>query len=252
MSSSLYICSKFLKKDTDMRIFSYILLLLAIIIVSCNQDENTKDENSSPQEAKDEPHIAIVVDKINAGSYTYLQVTENKQTYWIAVPAMQVELGETVYFSKFMEMKNFKSETLERTFNSILFVDDIRKSATPDHMKQVHSGAMSVSKQNIKIEFLEDGYTVEQIYAKRNELNGKLVEVKGKVVKFNPQIMNRNWVHIQDGTGNENDYDLVITTNSEAKVGDIIVAEGTVTKDKDFGAGYFFPVLIEKAEIEIE
>lgn len=235
-----------------MRFLLVIFLLITVIITSCNQDEKTQNEESVNQEIKDEPHIAIVVDKINASSYTYLQVSENKQTYWIAVPAMEVEIGETVYFSKFMEMKNFKSETLEKTFSSVLFVDDIRKSATPDHMKQVHSGAMSVAKQNISIEPLEDGYTIEQIYTKRNELSGKLVEVKGKVVKFNPQIMNRNWIHIQDGTGTENDYDLVITTNSEVKVGDVIIAEGTVTKDKDFGAGYFFPVLIEKAEIEIE
>ena len=62
--------------------------------------------------------------------------------------------------------------------------------------------------------------------------------------------MNRNWIHIQDGTGKENDYDLVITSGEKVQVGDIIVAEGKLTVDKDFGAGYFFSVIIEDARIE--
>ena len=61
--------------------------------------------------------------------------------------------------------------------------------------------------------------------------------------------MKRNWIHIQDGTGDENSYDLVVTTNDEVKVGDVITAEGKLAVDKDFGAGYFFPVIIEEAKI---
>jgi hypothetical protein len=83
-------------------------------------------------------------------------------------------------------------------------------------------------------------------------LKGKVVNVKGKVVKFNKQIMNRNWIHIQDGTGNENEFDLVVTSDQDTKVGDIIVAEGTLSVDKDFGAGYFFPVIVENAKIQIQ
>jgi hypothetical protein len=64
--------------------------------------------------------------------------------------------------------------------------------------------------------------------------------------------MKRNWIHIQDGTGGENEFDLVITSDQEVQVGDIIVAEGKVAVDKDFGSGYFFPVLIEDAKVNKE
>ena len=235
-----------------MRLLLNILTATFLLTVGCNSDEQDQTKDSVTDEIKKEAHIAMVVDKINTSNYTYLQVSENKENYWIAVPLMEIEIGETVYFSKFMEMKNFKSETIDRTFNSVLFVDDARKSATPDHMKQVHSGAMTIPKQSVKIEPLEDGYTVEKIYSNKDELNGKNVTVRGKVVKYNPKIMNRNWIHIQDGTGSDNDYDLVVTSADEIKVGDIVIVEGTVSIEKDFGAGYFFPVLVEDAKIEID
>jgi len=119
-------------------------------------------------------------------------------------------------------------------------------------MKKIHSGVLPGEKQDISIEPLSDGKTVQQIFSDKSSLNGEVVKVKGKVVKFNQQIMKRNWIHIQDGTGGENEFDLVITSDQKVQVGDIIVAEGKVAVDKDFGAGYFFPVLIEDAKIEKE
>lgn len=226
----------------------YLILISLFFIVSCSEEE-TKDINEMDA-LKSEPHIAKVVEKIPSNNYLYLQVSENKETYWIAVPAMDIDPGETIYFSKYMVMNDFKSDNIDRTFDNILFVEDARKSATPDEMKKIHSGATSVEKQDVTIEPLAEGKTIQQIYADKSSLNGQMVVTKGKVVKFNKQIMKRNWIHIQDGTGDENSYDLVITTNDEVKVGDVITAEGKLAVDKDFGAGYFFPVIIEEAKIE--
>ena len=186
-----------------MKVFLTSVIGVFLLTIGCNSDEEVQTEKPVTEQITKEAHIALVVDKITTTNYTYLQVSENKENYWIAVPSMEIEIGETVYFSKFMEMKNFKSETIDRTFNSLLFVEDARKSATPDHMKQVHSGAMTLPKQNVKVEPLKDGFDIEMIYANKNDLAGKIIEVRGKVVKYNAQIMNRNWIHIQDGTGSE-------------------------------------------------
>lgn len=221
-----------------------------MILFGCANEE--KQDLSEQEALKNEPHIGRVIEIIPAKGYTYLQVTENKKDYWIAVPTMEVEVGETIYFSRFMIMEDFRSDNIDKSFDEILFVEDARKSPTPDEMKKIHSGVLSGEKQNIKIEPLSDGKTIQQIYSSKSALNGELVKVKGKVVKFNKQIMKRNWIHIQDGTGSENEFDLVITSNDEAKVGDIITAEGKIAVDKDFGAGYFFPVIIEEAKIEKE
>ena len=226
------------------------LVIIALFLFSCGDDTNQELNEVDVQ--KNEPHIAKVVNKIPVKGYTYLQVKENKNEYWIAVPTMEIENGETVYFSKFMVMENFHSDNIDKTFDKILFVEDARKSTTPDEMKKIHSGATATEKQQINIEPLKDGMTILQIYNGKSDLKGKVVNVKGKVVKFNKQIMNRNWIHIQDGTGNENEFDLVVTSDQDTKVGDIIVAEGTLSVDKDFGAGYFFPVIVENAKIQIQ
>jgi len=229
-----------------MKVLSLILISFMILFGCANEE---KQELTEQEAMKNEPHIGKVIDKISAKGYTYLQVTENKNDFWIAVPTMEIEIGETVYFSRYMVMEDFRSDNIDKSFDQILFVEDARKSPTPDEMKKIHSGVQSTEKQEIKIEPLSDGKTVQQIYADKSSLNGELVKVKGKVVKFNKQIMKRNWIHIQDGTGSAEEFDLVLTSDDEVKVGDVIVAEGKVAVDKDFGAGYFFPVIIENVKI---
>ena len=226
----------------------YLILIFGLIFFGCKSEQN-QDLNEADVQ-KNEAHIGKVIDKIPAKGYTYLQVSENKNDYWIAVPTMEIEIGETVYFSRFMVMEDFRSDNIDKSFDQILFVEDARKSPTPDEMKKIHAGTTSTEKQEIKVEPLKDGKTIQQIYSDKSALTGTIVKVKGQVTKFNKQIMKRNWIHIQDGSGTENEFDLVITTNTEVQVGEIIIAEGKVAVDKDFGAGYFFPVMIEDALIE--
>ena len=127
----------------------YLVLVYIFMIFGCSTDQN--QDLSEAEIQKNEPHIAKVKEVITAGGYNYLQVTENKNDYWIAVPTMEVEVGETVYFSKFMVMEDFHSDNVDKTFDKILFVEDARKSTTPDEMKKIHSGAASTEKQQINI-----------------------------------------------------------------------------------------------------
>jgi hypothetical protein len=99
----------------------------------------------------------------------------------------------------------------------------------------------------------ENGFTVAELFGKAQELDGKSVRVRGQVVKFNANIMGRNWLHIQDGTGSPdaNTHDLVITTSQEAAADwDIITMEGVLAANKDFGSGYSYSVIIEEASLK--
>ena len=165
---------------------------------------------------------------------------------------MDINVGESVIFSRSMEMKNFKSEALKKTFESILFVDDARKSGSEGELKSTHQNVATGKDESIKVEPIKGGYTIEQIYNQSSSLVSRTVKVRGKVVKVNEGIMGTNWVHIQDGTGKEGTHDLLVTTDEIVKVGSTIVAEGKVIKDKDFGAGYFYNVLLENSKITIE
>lgn len=234
-----------------MKLLKLVLIpAFILILIACSEDESQNMDET--EDLKTEPHIARVVEKISASGYLYLQVSENKESFWIAVPAMEIETDETIYFSKYMVMKDFKSESIDRTFDELLFVEDARKSSAPDEMKKIHSGAMNIERKEINIKPITDGKTVAQVYQEKSELNGKTVKVKGEVVKFNKQIMKRNWIHIQDGTGDENSYDLAITSQDDVQVGDLVIVSGKLAVDKNFGSGYFFPVIIEEAKVEKE
>lgn len=92
--------------------------------------------------------------------------------------------------------------------------------------------------------------TVETLHQEMSALSGKQIQVKGKVVKVNNGIMNRNFLHIQDGTGNDGSNDLIVTSQQTANIGDEVMVTGTVVTDTDFGFGYAYPLLVEKATIE--
>jgi hypothetical protein len=92
---------------------------------------------------------------------------------------------------------------------------------------------------------------IADIWAQRTSLAGKRVTVTGKVVKYNGAILDRNWLHIQDGSGSASDgtNDIAVTTTDEANVGDTVTATGTVGLDRDFTAGYQYPVMLEQAKV---
>lgn len=231
-----------------MKRFSSILLILALVMLS---------SCSKKKEVKLAPgvHAVEVIQNMNASNYTYLKVSENGNEFWIAVPQLKVKEGETLYYSKSMEMKNFKSPTLNRTFKSIFFVSDISKTPPamakqgPQSLTAAHKGVTTESKENIKIQPLKGGKTVAEIYSEKNKLNGKVVKLKGKVTKYNPGIMDRNWIHLQDGTESGGNYDILVTSNDKTKLGDVITVEGRVALNKDFGAGYSYKVMLEGGKI---
>lgn len=95
----------------------------------------------------------------------------------------------------------------------------------------------------------KDVVKVEEVFAKKDTLNGKKITVKGEVVKFNSGIMGKNWVHIKDGSGKSGTNDLTATTKDSAKIGDKVVVTGTLAVGKDFGAGYKYEAIIEDATV---
>ncbi len=193
-------------------------------------------------------HTATIVETMNAGGYTYMKVKENGSEYWVAVNAAEVRVGQHVTFEEQMWMPNFKSKTLNRTFDSIMFASMAASASMhPADVKPDNAPRSAMKKA-------PGGYSVAEVFAKRKTLEGKKVTVRGKVTKISKQIMKRSWIHIEDGTGGAMTDDLVFTTteNVTFKEGDTVVATGTAAVDKDFGYGYFYPVIIEKSSFGVE
>ncbi|MEJ2499832.1 MAG: OB-fold nucleic acid binding domain-containing protein [Campylobacterales bacterium] len=195
-------------------------------------------------------HTAKVRETMDAGGYTYMKVAEGKQLYWVAVTATPVRVGQDVTFAEQMWMPDFKSRALDRTFDRILF-------ATMARTPGAHAPVEAVKPKNAPESVLkkaEGGYSVAEVFAKRAALKGKQIRVRGKVTKVSKQIMKRNWVHLEDGTGGPMTDDLVFTSEAalEIEAGDIVVATGKVETDKDFGYGYFYPVIVEESRFSKE
>jgi hypothetical protein len=218
---------------------------------------------------------------MDSGGYTYMKLSSGGGEVWAAVNAAKVKKGQTVTVVNAMAMDGFESKTLHRKFDRILFGSLAASGADgkaapidsaavaqgqmpPGHpdasdpkfremMASQHAAAAQgpADVGSVKVPKAEGGKTVAEIYAERNALADKDVSVRGKVVKFLPGIMGRNWLHVRDGSGtaDKKDNDLTVTTDETAAIGDVVVVKGTVKIDQDFGAGYAYPVLIEKAKI---
>ena len=224
-------------------------LFFIFLLISCKPDIK-KDSDNSLSARK-----IVVQEVINIENYTYLRVFENDVEKWVATSPISAEKGAVFYFKNAMEMENFESKELNKTFNNILFVD--RLSTTSDltpiedkiTMKNLSEKATKplIEKKEITITPSDGTISISEIFKNKENYNNKIISVKGEVTKINPAILNKNWVHLQDGSSYNNDFDLTITTQNELTVGDIVTLKGTLITNKDFGAGYTYSVIIEDA-----
>jgi len=230
-----------------LKIMKLSAILLTLIIVSCQN--NQKESNISTNLHGNQK--AEVKEVIQTSAYTYLKVDNNNKEVWIAITKQDIKEGSTVYYKEGLKMENFTSPELQRTFEAVYFVQEISdqpiKAKMPEELMGSEPKKPVLSKLDIKIEQPEDGIPIGELYAKRNEYSGKTVKVKGQVTKVNIAIMERNWIHLQDGTSEGKDFDLTITTIHEPKVGDVVTYSGTLTLNKDFGSGYSYELLLEDA-----
>jgi hypothetical protein len=198
-------------------------------------------------------HEVVVKETMNAAGYTYLLVSEGRREHWIAVSEMDADIGATYYYQGGLTMTDFRSRELDTVFKSVIFVDHIglEPPVQPEDMSlsMAHSATIPVEKLDISVEAAQNGITVAELLSGLKAYDGKTVRIRGQVTKFNADIMDKNWIHIQDGTEHDGQYDLTITSSSSVEPGDILTFEGKITLDKDFGFGYFYEVLMEEASI---
>jgi hypothetical protein len=238
-----------------MKSFS-LLIILFLIVTSCGFNKKGTQTPSSTVESQEtttntNSHIVTVTDLIQSSNYSYLKLKEGEKEYWAAVPRFDAKIGQTYYYNQSMEMKDFKSKELDRTFSSIFFIDGLGdqpiQAQNPHPMTS--TGRKMVDRvPNITVKPAEGGITISKLMSNKSQYANKKVIIKGQVVKFSPEIMNKNWVHIQDGTEASGEYDLVVTTNEVVRVGDMVTFEGTIATNKDFGYGYKYDVILEEAK----
>lgn len=213
------------------------------------------------------PQTGVITGKVaetmNAAGYTYVKLKTLHGDVWAAVPKTNVTTGATLTILGNMAMDDFESKTLQRKFAHIIFGNVVQPgqiaAAGPPPAAgnpMPHPGtlvnAQKADLTNIQVEKASgaDAKTIAEIWDARS-LKDAPVTVRGKVVKFLPEIMGKNWIHIRDGSGSteKGDNDLTVTTKEAVKVGDVVTIKGTLRRDKDFGAGYIYAVIVEDASV---
>ncbi len=206
------------------------------------------------------PLAGKVIETMNAGGYSYIYIerADGKKS-WVAVAQTPVTVGAQMTFKPGTEMGKFESKSLNKTFDSIIFSDGVLSGTVPDPGKgqgtSPGSGGVVVAKTG-KISVTKatgaNAYTVEGAIKNVAKLNKKKVVIRGQVVKVSSGIMGKNWIHIQDGSGSEakKTQKLVCTSATDsANVGDVVTVTGTLIKDRDFGSGYKYAVILEDTKV---
>jgi hypothetical protein len=252
---------------------SRLLILAAVTaaLAACSAETATQSASDSPASvAGAEKAIAdaapvadnvtgVVVETMDAASYTYVRVNTGTREIWAAASRFDVAVGDRVVVPLEMPVENFHSDTLKRDFPMIYFTSQISPEGQAASAAS-SAGQMPVASHPPRSEGAQvteripqpsGGTTVADVWANRKALAGKPVTVRGKVVKYNGGILDKNWIHIQDGTGDAaaKNNDLTVTSTATASLGDVVTVTGVVAVDKDFGAGYAYPVIIEDAKL---
>lgn len=204
-----------------------------------------------------------ITETMNSGGYTYARLQTGSKDSWIATSELPVKTGDRISAAINMPMENFNSKTLNRSFPLIYFVTDVTRNGQSVAASTGPAGApalagsheptqASAAPQIVEpITPAPGGITIADLWARRKALSGKVVVVRGKVVKVNNAIMGSNWFHLQDGSGTAKDgtNDLTVTTAATVNVGDIVTISGTLATDKDFGSGYAYDAIVENATV---
>ncbi len=268
--------------------------LMLVNTLGCKSNNEQASAPATKQPVEVQPQLAPAVpeermaiqgkvtETMDASGYTYVNVETESGPVWAAMPQTVVEVGQDIALAGGMEMKNFESKSLGKTFDSVVFssgmtqpgdaasapapaaaggesfADAMKGEAAMETVQPMASSGGSQAAvaevEEVAVEKAEGGnaYTIAELFAKKADLDKQKVVVRGKVVKVSSMIMGKNWLHLQDGTGDaaSNSHDLVVTTLGQAEKGAVVVVEGTLSADRDFGSGYRYDVIVEDAEVK--
>ncbi len=263
------LCAVICGQNLKLSIMKIFFLHIILITIGCN----SPDINSETDENLSVNQKIVVSEVIHTSNYTYLQATQDGIEKWFALPLFDAKKGESYYYSASMEMVNFASRELNRTFDKIYFLEGISLQPIVKGEDQIHqrehepeedhqhlspqalhgnkTGAGAISeKKEVKIDAVNNGITIAELFSHKEKYEGKIIRINGEVVKLSSGIMGKNWIHVQDGTEHGGKFDLTITSVHKVTIGDVAIFEGTISINKDLGFGYFFEVLMEDAVLK--
>jgi hypothetical protein len=221
-----------------------------------NTNDNLNNTAGSSGSFTENLHTVIAQEVLPTEKYVYVKVTEGGKEFWIAAIKQPIDLGKVYYYRNDLLKTNFESKEYNRVFDTIYLVSNLVShnhgagNLKADFVETTES--TSSQKQDIPTHTEEiiqhkGSIKIAELVADPQKYEGKTVQITGKCVKVNPNIMNRNWIHLQDGS--KNDYDLVVTSNTFVPEGQTVTMKAEVSLNRDFGAGYSYNLILENGVV---
>ncbi|MEZ4910825.1 MAG: GW dipeptide domain-containing protein [Saprospiraceae bacterium] len=243
------------------RHFLYLLIIVSsIFIISCDSKPKVITADTAGQSTEStinaataatvmDAHKVTVNDVLQTEKYTYLNVSENNKTFWIATSKLDAQKGDVYLYRGGLLKTNFESLEFSRTFDTIYLVSNIINAAKhPGSYQGMAIENSPTSPINIDATKIKNAIALSELFKHKDKYKDQTITVVGTCTKANYGIMDRNWVHISDGSKDgSNTLDLTITSEERIQVGSTIALQGKIALNKDFGAGYRYNVILEDA-----
>ncbi len=245
------------------RIASGLVLLFTVACTENRTDAveqlsaSTTSQTAPPTTPPSSTLRGTLKEQIPVEPYVYVRLETADGEIWAAVNEAPLSVGQEVIVYNAFPMEQFASQTLGRTFDRIYFgalepVGGAVAGSAPATLGPAGAPAADIAVVGpIARAEGNDARTINELWQNKEELAGSTVRVRGVVVKYNAAVMGKNWIHLQDGSGDaaHGTHDMVVTSMDATTVGDTITVRGIVRRDRDLGAGYVFALLVEEASI---
>ena len=227
----------------------------SIFSESGSSSQGNVDYNSP---TANEFHSVVVNEVLPTSKYVYLNVTEGDEKYWIATRSMEVNVGGTYYYKEGLLKTNFESKECNRVFDKMYLIGSLVSADHGNTAKSETIGDYPSSNQGYqkkedipmhaeKIVQHQGSMKIAELVKDPKKYEGKTVQLDGVCTKINAGIMDRNWIHIKDGS--QDDYDLVVTSDAYVRLGEAFTIKAVVVLNKDFGAGYKYDLILENGMV---
>ncbi|MBI4913255.1 MAG: nucleotide-binding protein [Acidobacteria bacterium] len=239
----------------------FVILFAAAALLGCKKSETPAAQAPVAAPPSPAPGASVtgkILERLEAPPYVYFRLKVGDQEVWAAVPENKLAVGEEATLANAMEMRDFESKTLKRTFPSILFAN-LGTGGAPTSMANMASQHAMAAKGGDEVAVGKvdkapgaEGRSIAELYAQKGTLKDKTVAVRARVVKVSLEIMGKNWLHLRDGSGDpaKGDHDLTVTSADKVEKGDLVLVRGTLRLDKNYGSGYAYPVILEDAKAQ--
>ncbi len=250
----------------------YVVVCVVVFTIACSSGDDadgvkpdaalrTSAMTSATAPAKPLGHAltGTLVERIAVSPYVYLRLKTATGELWVAVLEAPLAVGAQVTVYNALLMEQFESKTLKRTFERIYFGSLDAPGTHPTDMagtgaEPTTAGAPVPTDAKVTPVAKAtgaDARTIAELWTQKDRLANTVVSVRGTVVKYNAAVMGKNWIHLQDGSGDAatGTHDIAVTTLNAVTVGATVTITGTVRLNRDVGAGYAYAVLIEDATV---